>query len=55
MDKMLETLREIESLADRALRDDDYRRGEYLGEIKHLAWSAASKAKPQAQNTKKAA
>ena len=53
MDKLLETLREIESLADRAQRDDDYRRGEYLDEIKHLAWSAVNKA--HRAETKKAA
>lgn len=40
MKSSMEIFAEIEATADRALRDDEYRRGDYLDEIKHLAFMA---------------
>ena len=50
----LEAFREIEDVADRAMRADEGRHIDYLEEIKHLAFSAARR-EEQANDPKKAA
>lgn len=49
---MLETLQTIEETADRAMRDDDYRRWNYLDEIKALACAAIRRERAAAAPSK---
>jgi len=51
MQTTLEIFREIEATADRALRDDEYRRGDYLDEIKHLAFMAQREERRECDET----